>query len=424
MRKNISLLLSGLVVAGGLVFIPGCLKDHVTEKYTIYTPVVSLKSDVLAHINGSPAQTIAQTGQIYVKGSYIYLNDVDKGIHIIDNSDPVHPVQTAFLNIPGNENIGIRNNILYADMYADLLAIDISDVHQPKLVGTLRNFFSSRGVGMDSNYIVSSWNVKDTSFSVKPTGFLFQIPNTTVYGYTGSYPAAYASLSSSAAAKSNTGTAGSNAVMVLSGDYLYAIPEEHTLGIVNVTDSTKPNSIVRFGAGYDLETIFLLQDKLLLGSKEGVYVYSVAEPYTPKSLGSFTHGTACDPVIANSKYAYVTLHTGTYCGGSANELDILDAKDISNATLIKTYPMTKPSGLCVDGTILFVCDASVVKVYDVSAPDNIQLLSSIPVNNPNDVIAGNNLLLVVAADGLHEFDYTDPGSPKTLGVFAITNSKS
>jgi hypothetical protein len=193
---------------------------------------------------------------------------------------------------------------------------------------------------------------------------------------------------------------------------------------VHVADSTNPTQVSYAMAGYDLETIFPIQDKLLLGSKEGVFVYSISNPAAPAQVGEFKHGTACDPVIANSSYAYVTLHAGTQCGGAANELDILGATDISNATLVKTYPMTSPSGLCLDGSLLFVCDASVVKIFDVSDPDNLQLLSAVPVNNPSDVIAGDHVMMVVASDGLYQFDYTDPSHVAALSSLVINNSKS
>ena len=426
MRKKVSLLLSALVVVtGSLLFLPGCLKDHVTESYQIYEPVYALKTAVLAGINGDPGTPVSQTGQIYVKGSYIYLNDPDKGIHIIDNSDPSNPVQTAFLNIPGNLNIGIRNNILYADMYADVLSIDISNVHQVKILGMVRSFFSSRVFGSDTNYVVANWILKDTNVTVVPQGFVL-IPNTNYVTFPSALAAATYSLANSAAASgsaSGTGTAGSTAVMTLVGDYLYAIPEEHSLGVIHIADSTNPTQTSLGMAGYDLETIFPIQDKLLLGSKEGVYVYSISNPAQPAKVGEFTHGTACDPVIANSNYAYVTLHTGTYCGAAANELDILNARDISNATLITSYPMTSPTGLCLDGSLLFVCDETVVKVFDVSNPDNLQLLSSVPVSNPNDVIAANHVMMVVAGGGLYQFDYTDPSHIGKLSYLPVNNSK-
>jgi hypothetical protein len=422
MRKKISLLLAGLCAGiGCLLLLPGCLKDRVTESYKLYKPVYALKSTVLANINGNPGTAINQTGQIYTKGSYLYLNEVNVGIHIIDNSDPANPVQTAFLNIPGNLNIGIRNNILYADMYADLLAIDISNVHQTKVVGWLRNFFIGREYTTDSNEVIASWIVKDTSFKVIPNGLVVG-PGSGMVTYPGAFVALAAAYSSNGGATTSIGTAGSEAAMTLIGDYLYAIPEEHSLGIVQVTDSTNPTLIYSNFAGYDLETIFPIQDKLLLGSKEGVFVYSISNATQPTQVGEFTHGTACDPVIANTSYAYVTLRSGTSCGGAANELDVLNASDITNTALINTYPMTSPTGLCLDGSLLFVCDAAVVKVFDASNPDNLQLLSSVPVASPGDVIAGNHLMLVVAADGLYEFDYTDPSHVKALGNLPVINS--
>jgi hypothetical protein len=426
MRKSMRPLLPGLVaVVGALLLLPGCLKDHIIEKYQVLTPVYTLKSAVLAGMNSDPATPVSQPGQLYVKGSYIFLNDPEKGIHVIDNSDPSHPVQTAFLNIPGNLNIGIRNNILYADMYADVLAIDISNIHQVKVVGSLRNFFSSRIYNSDTSYIVTNWIVKDTSFVVVPSN-LVAIPGTRYYGYGGAVPGggdlAYAA-SSSSTGQPTTGTAGSEAVMTMVGDYLYAIPEEHSLGVIHVADSSNPTQTSEGFAGYDLETIFPIQDKLLLGSKEGVFAYSIADPAQPTQIGEFTHGTACDPVIANANYAFITLHAGTACGGSANELDIVDASNIASTSLIKSYPMTSPTGLCLDGSLLFVCDQSVVKVFDVSDVDNLKLLSAVPVSNPNDVIAANHVMMVVTTDGLYQFDYTDPGNIHSLSYIPAANFK-
>jgi hypothetical protein len=80
--------------------------------------------------------------------------------------------------------------------------------------------------------------------------------------------------------------------------------------------------------------------------------------------------------------------------------------------------------LCLDGSLLFVCDASVVKIFDVSDPDNLQLLSSVPVNNPSDVIAADHVMMVVASDGLYQFDYTNPSHVTTLSSMVINNSKS
>ncbi|HLI92548.1 MAG TPA: hypothetical protein VKU83_03020 [Puia sp.] len=432
MRKEIKvataplLLPTLLLAAAGLFELQGCLKDRAMETYKIYTPVYVRRDTVLHKIVGNAAAPVSRPGQIYVKGNYIYLNDIDKGIHIFDNTNPSNPVQTGFLLIPGNENIAIRNNILYADMYTDLVSIDISDPRNPRVVGTLQNFFTGRNTGANPGYMLSGWIVRDTTCPVPPGGTgIFLIPHSNYLTYFGAAVPAAAFAANSANSSGNTGIAGSEATMTLVGNYLYAIPEQHSLGVVDISDSSHPALVQSSFAGDDLETIFPLQDKvLLLGSKEGVFVYSISNPAQPTQVSEFTHGTACDPVIADPKFAYVTLRSGTDCGGAANELDVLDAQDIMNTALLKSYPMTSPSGLCEDGSLLFVCDGTVVKVFDNSDPQNLQLLSSLPVTRPNDVIAANHILIVVAASGLYEFDYTDPKNVVQKSFIATTNLNS
>lgn len=412
------------LATGGALLLPGCLRDSVTEKYTytMYTPVYTLKTTVLAGINGDAGTPIVEPGQLYIKGSYIYLNDVNKGIHVIDNSDPTHPVQTAFLNIPGNMNMAIHGNTLYADMYSDLLSIDITDPHQVKIIGKLFNFFTSRDYFQDSSEVITSWIVKDTTvvWAVPPKGVFYDVPGLSG-AYTldaGAVPAA-ASYAASSSGSVN-GIAGSEASMTLVGDYLYAIPEPHSIGIVDITDSTQPTALTSIGSGYDLETIFPLQDKLFVGTKEGVYVYSIDNSsHQPIVEGEFKHGTCCDPVIADAQYAYVTLRSGTSCGGSSNELDVVSAQDLTQASLLKSYPMTGPTGLGKDGSLLFVCDVSVVKVFDASDPSNLAPLSQLPVPGAADVIASNGLLLAIGSGGLYEFDYQDPSHITLLSQLSV-----
>src|SRR6516164_2847870 len=133
MKKNSIVILVISVLTAYLFFLlPGCSKDAnktQTQKYTytIYTPIYKSRSDVMSAINSDPATPIDHAGKLYIKDNFIYVNEVNKVIHIINNSNPAKPVQVAFLDIPGNLDIAIKSNILYADMYDELLAIDITD---------------------------------------------------------------------------------------------------------------------------------------------------------------------------------------------------------------------------------------------------------------------------------------------------------
>ena len=394
-----------VLTAAAFVLLPGCSKDNAdknTKTYTIYSPVYQSKAAVLAAINGAPSTAIEHAGKLFIKGDYIYLNDVNKGIHIIDNSNATHPFQVAFLSIPGNLDIAIKGNILYADMYNDLLALDITNPHHTKIISTLKNFFTERAyvngyVANDDSQIAVNWLTKDTTIIINNETYPPCNP-CALFTNSGTVPSA---------AQSQSGTAGSMAAMILVNNYLYAISERHTLGIVDVSNATAPKLDSSFFAGYDLETIYYFEDKLFLGSAIGTFMYDISNPQQPVSIGEFTHGRACDPVIADGNYAYVTLHAGTECGGDANELDVVDIQDIKNSTLAKSYNLLKPTGLAKDGNLLFVCDSVNVKVYDATNPSQLKLIQQLKSNDPYDVIAINKKLIVVTADGLNEYDYSN-----------------
>lgn len=415
MKKNIShFLLYFLSAICVLFFQAGCKKDDSTITYTIQKPIYKLKSSVLAEINGNASQAIINTGKIYIKDNFIFLNEIDKGIHIINNSNPSNPVQTAFLNIPGNQDIAVKGNTLYADMYSDLLAINISDVRHVTISKVLHNFFIGRswinGNAVDSNLVITGWITKDTTV---PKQNSYASP---WYAYSNNG----AQMADAAVKSTASGTAGSMARMVLMNNYLYAITESHTVGVINVSNAAAPRATNIFLAGFDLETIYPFKDKLFLGSSTGLFIYDVSDPENPVKSGEFSHGRACDPVVTDGNYAYVTLHTGSKCGGNLNELNVIDIKDLMNPALVKTYAMTSPGGLSKDGNLLFVCDGnSGVKVYNAADPADLKFLKQIEAIEPYDVITGNNHALVVAKDGLYQYDYSNVSNIRKLSVITV-----
>jgi hypothetical protein len=402
----------------GVVFLlASCKKDNSTSKmktYTLYTPVYKSKAAVLAGINGRASQSIEHAGKLYVKDNFIYLNEVNKGIHIIDNSNASNPVQVAFLSIPGNLDIAIKGNILYADMYSNLLALDISNPRQARITSTLENFFTNRNyvnghtVFMDDQ-VAADWLEKDTTVletSYPPYGCDF-------CQFDGG------PLAMGNANMKSTGTAGSMAGMVLMNDHLYAITESHSVGIVDISNASAPVKQSDFFAGFDLETVFPFENKLFLGSSVGMFMFDVSNPELPVSLGTFTHGQACDPVIADGHYAYVTLHAGDGCGGTSNELHVIDINDIQHSQLVKTYQLTKPTGLSKDGDLLFVCDETAVKVYNAANPASLQLLKQITSSQPYDIITGGNRAMVVCSKGLYQYDYSNLNYIRLLSFMPI-----
>jgi hypothetical protein len=406
--------------AAFLVFaftLSGCVKDTVknTYTYTYFEPVYKAYSEVVANIKSNASTAVSLPGKIAIIGKYIFLNEVDKGIHIIDNSNPSSPQNIAFIDVPGNVDIAIKGNILYADFYTDLVAIDIRDPRNATVKKIIKNIFPERsyyGYMADTSLVITGWIKKTATMDGN-------YPPVICYmGALQSSADASASFSNKAAA-TPIGINGSLSRFALVSGYLYSVSYD-SLRITDVEVPDNPELKNAISVGWGVETVFPFKDKLFMGANNGMFIYSISDPLNPVKLGNFQHVRTCDPVIADDNKAYVTLHGGTQCGGFTNQLDVLNIADILSPQLIKTYPLSSPRGLSKDGNLLFVCDgADGLKVFDAADANNIKLLKRFDMEEANDVIAYNNIALVMATDAIYQFDYSNVAGMKLLSKISI-----
>lgn len=128
----------------------------IQERQTIPAEVIGLApiyaSDDWQDIEILAPQDIENLGKIYYKAPFIYATERGRGIHIFDNSNPAQPKNEAFLQIAGNSDLAIRNQILYANNVNDLVAIDISDLSDLKIVERLANVYQVTGSDFPEGY--------------------------------------------------------------------------------------------------------------------------------------------------------------------------------------------------------------------------------------------------------------------------------
>lgn len=216
-------------------------------------------------------------------------------------------------------------------------------------------------------------------------------------------------------ATSETGIGGSMARFAVVGDYLYTVNNE-SMKIFNITDETNPYYSSDKSIGFGIETIFPLDTLLYIGSTSGMDIYSIANPADPEFISNYWHITSCDPVVVDSTFAYLTLHTneitettnrwgwGRNCNNGVNELHIIDISDIYYPQQVAQYDMIRPLGLGTDDNKLFLCDDG-LKVYDIGNTPEINLLQHFDIS-ANDVIPLGEILLVVGNDGLYQYNYS------------------
>ena len=416
MKRSIQLLKATALLLFAALVMPGCLKDTCTRTYTLLTPVYKTMQQVRANIRNAPSQQIESPGKLFMYGNYIFLNEVDKGVHVIDNSNPAQPVNKYFINIPGNVDVAVRGNILYADMYSDMVTIDISNPSAVQLKGVVNNAFPERrynnGFVADTALVIVNWERKDTMVECTTNNFAWQQG---IFMNDG-----FASVQS--AVKAATGIAGSMARFSLMNEYLYTV-SDNALNVFNVLQPESPVFTNKVNLGWGIETIFPFKSNLFIGSTTGMFIFGTGNPAAPNQISRFTHMRACDPVIADDDYAFVTLRTGNSCAGFNNQLDVLDIKNLQNPTLLKSYALKNPHGLSKDGNILFICDgASGLKVYNAANVRDLVHLQTIEGIDTYDVIATNKIALVVAKDGLYQYSYANPADLKLLSKMSITKN--
>jgi hypothetical protein len=422
MKKYLSIVSKCLVLLSTIFFTNSCVKDTCkhTFSYTLYLPVYKTTTEVRANIKSNPAKDMQQPGKIVLVGNYIFLNEIDKGIHIIDNSNPSSPKNIAFIDIPGNEDLAVKGNTLYADLYTDLVTLDVSDPLHATVKKYNEGVFPDRiynnGFYPDSSKVIVGWTQRDTTVTqdCNSNGILYFTPGIAL--------AAYSSLSSQNSLPSPVGQGGSMARFALVNNYLYTVGSTD-LSVFNIANGDDPLFSNKIPVDWHVETIYPFKNKLFVGANNGMYIYDInSSPSNPQKVGEFTHARSCDPVVADDNYAYVTLHSGTTCLGYNNELDVVKLNNLVNSDLVKTYSLTSPLGLSKDGNLLFICDGTDgLKIYDASDVLNLQLIKQFPGLDTYDVIAWNKIAIVVAKDGLYQYDYSNPGNIHLLSKLNIVN---
>jgi hypothetical protein len=424
-----------LVILLGLsVFLEGCSdKCEVQNEYVYFEPVYTSLEDVRIVSTESP-RDISAAGKIYIKGNLLFVNEPGQGIHVIDNADPTAPVKKSFIKIPGNFDMAVKGNSLYADSFVDLVVLDISDAGNIREVNRLKNTFTNYntlGFSVDQQRgVITSWEEKkevriyksDCEVQMQPWGgFLFQ--EGVAFAATDA-----ANFSKSAAIApgngSVSGVGGSMARFTINSDYLYTL-DGGDVQAINIMSEQNPVAETRTQVAWDMETIFPYKQNLFIGSMSGMHILDVSTPASPKKISTYQHVRVCDPVVVQDDIAFVTLRSGTQCQGFTNQLEVIDIQNLEQPQLLHVYPMTNPHGLGVDGSTLFVCDGDDgLKVYDaanLSEIDKNQLAHYKGINT-YDVIPFNNVLIMTGNDGIFQYDYSNPRQIKLLSKIQVVDA--
>jgi hypothetical protein len=411
-----------------LLFLYSC-EDATYKEYTGNAPVYMSYENLRSAVTFEQNVDLKNPGKIYFKDNYIFIVEELEGIHVFDNSDPSSPVRKGFVKLPGVVDISISGYIMYADSYVDLVVLDVQNIDNIHEVGRVKDILPYTVPPVENDFplafvdqergVVIGWELKTIREKVDQIYYPYPI-----FWEKGVY---YDMMNSRGASTgisgSGVGIGGSMARFGIKASVLYVL-DQNTLKIFDISTKTDPVKHNEIYPGWGVETMFLTDKAMFLGTTTGMVIYDISIPLSPQSRTFFTHARSCDPVIVDDTLAYITLRTGTNCGGSQNTLSVVNVKNLNTPSLVATYAMSNPHGLGKDGDLLFICDGTAgLKIYDASDPKTItnHLIYTYPNIDAFDVIPVGDVLVLVGDDGLFQYSYSNIQNITLLSEISVAS---
>jgi hypothetical protein len=413
MKKNL-LLLSLAALA-----LSGCQKYKDKEVYA-NVPVYMDYSTFRQSFTFEKDVAIQGTGNIFVYNQYIFLSEEDKGIHVINNSNPAAPVVEGFMNIPGNTQMAVKDNYLYANSFIDLLVIDLSNIAQPTLANRINNVFEYATPAVDDAYpvadiykdrgVVVSWKIEKTK-DVSGFGNKWFVADCEECEQTQMVTKSMSSMP--------TTLTGSMSRFAIYEDNLYVIDNDDIISF-DITTRTVPNMQSDRPTYLTCETLFEKDGYLYMGTTTGMVIYNVKDmPSEPNEVSTIQHTESCDPVVVDGDYAFVTLRSGNECGSVEDQLQVIDISNKYFPFVRKRFDMSNPYGLGVDNNLLFICDGEDgLKIFDNTDPKDVgdNLLFTHSGIFAKDIILNNGIAVCIAEHGIYQYNYSNPSNMQLIST--------
>ncbi len=438
-EKFIVIIFSFLAFALVAMLSSSCTKDKCEEvySYTVLEPVYLTYGEFRSGAVAEGPRPLENIGKVAYKNRYLFANEINQGIHVIDNRDPNSPVPIAFLAVPGSMDLGIKGNTLYADSFTDLVTFNVGDPYNCDYLSRVEDVFPKRDYSFIPDYKLEApldqtlgvilEFIESERVAVLPCD---STPHQADIDWEPWVVDDWLEELGTISADDEWQPAflsGSSKKFSIVDDYLFAVDEGYLTSyrIFNPMNISKIDStFVDWGLSsiqpYHRNNV----NYLFAGSGSNTFFYEVRSTADLHNIGKTRSFTGCDNVIADDNRAYVTSRNfgSDACSSVDPQLQIFQIDTLHLPQPVSSTFMTNPVGLGIDGNQLFVCDEDDgLHIFDVSNPIINQMSENrLPNVTGSDVrlfeIDGSKLVLVIGRDGLYQYDYTSTANIELLSI--------
>ena len=334
---------------------------------------------------------------VAVAGDYAYVTEAESGLHVINISDPSHPVESGEYTyahaVPNG--FAIAENYAYVvDAHRDLRVINIVNPIAPTEIGSYETG-RAQSVAIAGNYayVASGWSgvrVIDITNSATPVEVSF------------------------------CDTLGTARDVAVSGNYAYVAGLMDGLGVVDITNPAAPNLIGSCETvGTDQGIVVQNNYAYVTVDTNSLRVIDVSDPSTPTEVWAGSTWGGFDVAISGI-YAYVAYSNGWWSW--------VVVYDISNPAAPEgVYSINTPGyaqGVAVAGNYLYVTARTsgliTYDITDLSAP--VRISEYYPPYARRVHVTGNYAYITGEEVGLCILDIEDPASPVLVGYYDTPGS--
>jgi hypothetical protein len=115
--------LAAVLAAGGASLATSQARSWKQTHVPVCMPLAVLRASFAVEA----PRALTAAGKITRNDRLLLVSEPLQGVHVFDNADPAAPVPLAFLKIPGNSDVALTDQYLYADSAIDLLTIKFDD---------------------------------------------------------------------------------------------------------------------------------------------------------------------------------------------------------------------------------------------------------------------------------------------------------
>lgn len=88
-----------------------------------YRPILMERSDLEQSLRWQSPRPIKNLGKVSRYKDYLFINEPFEGQHVFDNSQAENPVALGFIQLPGNMDMAVLNEVIYLDQAVDVVCL-------------------------------------------------------------------------------------------------------------------------------------------------------------------------------------------------------------------------------------------------------------------------------------------------------------